>query len=237
MPSQGFIILRHVNSNKTNLYWQECYDCIRVHYPENKIVIIDDNSNYNYITSKILTNTELIQSEFIGRGELLPFYYYIKHKFFDTAVIIHDSVFMNKNIDINIDKYKILWCFTHDWDQLEDETKMINSLSNNNELLNFHKNKNLWHGCLGGMCIITSDFLQLINNKYNISNLLNYVLTRYNRISFERVLGCIFNFEHRNVSYFGDIHYYCKYGYTYNDYKDYKYILHKMPLIKVWTGR
>ena len=45
MSSLGFIILRHVNSELTNKYWVNCYNCIRRHYPENKILIIDDNSN------------------------------------------------------------------------------------------------------------------------------------------------------------------------------------------------
>ena len=34
----GFILLRHVNSEKTNLYWQESYRCIRKFY-SNKIII------------------------------------------------------------------------------------------------------------------------------------------------------------------------------------------------------
>ena len=39
----GFIILRNVNSELTNKYWIHCYNCIRKYYPENKIIIIDDN--------------------------------------------------------------------------------------------------------------------------------------------------------------------------------------------------
>ena len=41
----GFIILRHVNSSITNTYWIRCYDSIRKYYPENTILIIDDNSD------------------------------------------------------------------------------------------------------------------------------------------------------------------------------------------------
>ena len=41
------------------------------------------------------------------------------------------------------------------------------------------------------MSIITHDYLTLINNKYPISNLLNFVLTRNNRCSFERVIACL----------------------------------------------
>ena len=51
-PTIGFIILRHVNSETTNLYWQLSYDNVRQFYPENDIIIIDDNSNYQYVSNK-----------------------------------------------------------------------------------------------------------------------------------------------------------------------------------------
>ena len=40
----GFIILRHVINETTNKYWNHCYDCIRKYYPEDRILIIDDNN-------------------------------------------------------------------------------------------------------------------------------------------------------------------------------------------------
>ena len=43
--------------------------------------------------------TFIIQNDFPKRGELMPYYYYLHNKLFDTAVIIHDSVFINKYID------------------------------------------------------------------------------------------------------------------------------------------
>jgi len=233
MSDFGFIILRHVNSSLTNKYWLHCYDCIRKYYPENNILIIDDNSNYNFITFKELYKTTIINSEYPGRGELLPYYYYLNNKLFDTAIIIHDSVFINSLIDINnINDYKILWDFEHKWDQIEDETKMINSF-NDIELTNFHKNKNLWVGCFGGMSIIKHDYLVFINNKYDISKLLKYVLNRYNRCSFERVIACLLQKHVSNKSLFGNIHKYCKWGFKFNEKEKYK----NLPVIKVWTGR
>ena len=64
--------------------------------------------------------TTIIYSEFNSRGELLPYYYFYRFKFFDTAVIIHDSVFINDFIDnrsLLTPNCKILWSFEHDWDQ------------------------------------------------------------------------------------------------------------------------
>ena len=78
--SIGFIILRHVDSAKTNEYWQECYKCIRNVYPDTKIVIIDDDSNPEFVTNGVsLINTIIIESEFKKRGELLPYYYYLQN--------------------------------------------------------------------------------------------------------------------------------------------------------------
>ena len=50
----GFIITRHVNSEKTNKYWNKCVRCIREFYPFRKIVIIDDNSNQKFVKSEMV---------------------------------------------------------------------------------------------------------------------------------------------------------------------------------------
>lgn len=232
MNDVGFIILRHVNNELTNKYWIHSYDCIRKFYPENKILIIDDNSNYNFITNKKLYKTVIINSMFPKRGELLPYYYFLQNKYFDTAVIIHDSVFINKYLNMNVDKYKLIWEFEHDWDQIEDETNMIN-IFNDKELLHFYENKSLWKGCFGGMTIITHDFLSHINNKYNLHKLLNCVVTRYNRCSFERVIACLLQKEYKKETLLGNIHAYCKWGMQFDEHEYYN----NLPLIKVWTGR
>jgi hypothetical protein len=231
--SFGFIILRHVNNELSNKYWIKCVNSIREYYPENNILIIDDNSNYNFITNEILYKTTVINSEYPKRGELLPYYYYLHNKkLFDVAVIIHDSVFINKYIDFSVEKYKFLWEFEHNWDQIEDETRMIN-IFNNLELKEFYENKDLWKGCFGCMCIITHDYLSYINNKYDISKLLEYVLNRYNRCSFERVIACLLQKEGNKETLLGNIHNYCKWGIHFNEIDNYKHL----PLIKCWSGR
>jgi hypothetical protein len=232
MNQIGFIILRCVKNELTNNYWNNCYECIRKYYPENQILIIDDNSNYEYIIERTLYKTTIINSEYPGRGELLPYYYYLHNKLFDVAVIIHDSVFINKYIDMNVEKYKLIWEFEHFWDQIEDETYMIN-LFNDKELLNFYENKHLWKGCFGGMSIIRHDYLIYINNKYDISKLLECVLTRFNRCSFERVIGCLLQFNGKNNTLLGNIHSYCDWEIQFNNKDNYKHL----PIIKVWTGR
>ena len=147
----GFIVLRHVNCEKHDKYWLYCYNCIRKYYPETQIIIIDDNSNYKFITNKTLYKTTVINSEYKGRGELLPYYYYIHNKLFSKAIIIHDSVFINSYIDTNIENYKFLWDFKHSSDQPKDELKMIN-LFNDEKLVKLYHNKRLWNG--SGGCLL-----------------------------------------------------------------------------------
>jgi len=236
----GFIILRHVNSYETNDYWKISYKAIRKYYPENKILIIDDNSNNEFLSTDEndkLYNTTIINSEYPKRGELLPYYYYLHNKLFDVAVIIHDSVFINKYIDFSVDKYKFLWQFEHIWDQIEDETFMIN-VFNDSELKEFYENKSLWKGCFGAMSIITHDYLTQINNKYDISKLLVYVLNRYNRCSFERVIACLLQKEANNKtqSLLGSMHDYFDHLGVGRGIREIEHYNH-LPIIKIWTGR
>ena len=190
--SSGFIILRHVNSKLTNTYWKECYYSIRKFYPENKILIVDDNSSDIFLTEDInLYNTTIIKSEYQGRGELLPYFYYLNNKLFDTAVIIHDSIFINNYLNLKVKNFRFLWKFNNNiCPQKEDEINLIKTLNNNSDLLKFY-NKREWYGCFGGMVIINHNYLKYIDSIYNIGNLLDSIKTRYNRCSFERVIGCI----------------------------------------------
>ena len=80
MSTYGFIITRHVNSDKTNQYWNQCVKLIRKFYPLIQIIIIDDNSNTEFVKSDFeYTDLTIIQSEYPKRGELLPYIYYLKY--------------------------------------------------------------------------------------------------------------------------------------------------------------
>ena len=233
----GFILLRHVNSNETNEYWKYSYNCIRQIYPENLIIIIDDNSDYNFITNIKMYKTSVIQSEYPKRGELLPYYYYSKNKFFDKAFIIHDSVFMNEYINTSyINSYKILWEFdpNNSLHQLGTNIKNIINVfeDDNKELYNFYETK-LWSGCFGAMSIITYDFLNNINIKYDLSLLLNVILNRRDRECFERVIGCLLQKDLKIKSLYGCIYRYIQWGIKMKDIGKYNHL----PIIKIWTGR
>jgi hypothetical protein len=237
MDTIGFIILRNVRCKKTNNYWINAYNNIRKYYPENWIMIVDDNSNNDFITTIDLYKTYVIKSEYPARGELLPYIYYLRNKLFDIAFIIHDSVLFNKRIeydDIITSSYKFIWDFeSNKWDNKENDMILLNALDNN-DLTEFYKNHHLWQGCFGCMTIINHNFLKQVNDKYDFNKLLNVITNRDFRCSFERILACMLIKEEPNKrTLLGNIHNYCDWGYSFDEIYNY---LH-LPLIKFWSGR
>jgi hypothetical protein len=110
-------------------------------YPKRRIVIIDDNSDANFVKAfREYTNLEVIASEFPGRGELLPYYYFYHRRFFDVAVIIHDSVFFHKRIAFekfrHIDAAP-LWNFPADTENVGNTLRLISGLKNRKRLVPF----------------------------------------------------------------------------------------------------
>lgn len=252
----GFIITRHVNSETTNKYWNQSVKLIRTHYPHNKIIIIDDNSKEEYIRGDYeYKNVEIIKSEYPKRGELLPYIYYLKHKWFDNAIILHDSVFIHRKI--NFDNINLpvlpLWHHVYDKEHLGNLIRIASHLKHFPELkqkllgseinvlgMGGNNKNNL---CFGAQCFINLKFLIHIEKKYNISNLVNAIHCRKDRCGLERIMGLLFCLESRNVckvgSLFGDILAQPRaFKYTYDTYmNDFK--KNKIPsiFVKVWTGR
>jgi hypothetical protein len=248
-----FIITRYIKDETTNKYWYNCYSSIRKVYPNVKIIIIDDNSPYkNTNIDNKLVNCKIIKSEYPQRGELLPYYYFHKYKYAKKAIILHDSVFINREIDINnVNTYKFLWNFRHQhFDPDRDAYNIISKL-NDSKLNSFYKDHTKWNGCFGSMSIITWNFLDKINTKYNFfDTMLSNIKNRHDRICFEQIFGCICTYiDKRRDTVFGDIHEWrhsiqnkgCKlqsnWHIRYDEYNKCNNIFNKEPIMKVWTGR
>lgn len=236
MNSIGFIILRHVTNETSALYWKQCYARIRRFHPEVPILLIDDASNSSFIREEdeeMMQNVRILRSEYPGRGELLPYYYYIHIPFCDKVCILHDSVFLNAPVNFDTPNYTILWTFEHWYDVPDQERSIISCLNNSVELLEFYEKKEEWKGCFGCMSIVRHSYLKMLDERYDFSRLLEKIKTRSERCLFERVIACILQFHgpHRNL--FGDIYAYCPWGVTYNQWKQYTHL----PAIKVWSSR
>ena len=254
MDSFGFIITRHVNSAQTNRYWNQNVRLLRALYPLRKIVIIDDNSNAEYVCDDgAYDNVQVIHSTFAGRGELLPYYYLLKHKFFDNAVILHDGVFIHQRIQF--EKLRgmpvlPLWSFNPDKENVGNTKRIVSHLRNSVGIQRMIANDEIalplfadkWHGCFGVQSYINLSFLERLEQKYKITNLVHVVKCRADRCCLERIFGAIFCAEYptllKHNSLLGNIMTYQAWGYSYDEYTD-DLQTGTIPrkVVKIWTGR
>ena len=234
-PDNGFIILRHVRSRYTNAFWIRCYKSVRKYHPDSRICIIDDGSDTDCVKREPLPNTIIVFSAYKHRGEFLPYYYMLKNDWFNKAVIIHDSTYLNQPFDFTVDKYKFLWNFKASWDRINHVKQLMSRLNNSKRLIEYYdSNNNI--GCFGAMTIIERSFLVQVDEVYSIEKLLDTINTRSSRMDFERVLGGMLLSIHtpEDVVAFGDIHEWQKWGRTYEKLNERD---KNLPIVKYWCGR
>lgn len=239
--SFGFVVVRHVNNATTDEYWKESYRCIRKYY-DNKIIIVDDNSDPNFLTNDLeMIDCEIVQSEYHARGEILGYYYFHKLHPFDRAIILHDGVFFNQKINLeNTENVRFLWWFKHYWDEDIPSLSLISKFNDCGDIVNKYIHKDEWIGCFGVMSVITWDFLNKIDIRHNFFKvILDNVKTRTERQHIERIFAstCYANDSSLNQGshLLGNIHDNYTWGITYEQYKAGFY--NHFPLVKVWTGR
>ena len=269
MNSFGFIMTRHVNSIQTNKMWIHNVSLLTKFYPNTPIVIIDDFSNPEYLTKiqnpKI--NITIINNlpQFKGAGELLPYIYYLRYKWFASALIIHDSTFIHTRINFSRIKTDVLplWHYKILREDVANAMQLSRHLTNNKELLNSLENTQFNTPlinvnnkapntidesklCFGVQAFIRLPFLQKIEEKYHISNLTSFVKSRHDRCILERVFGEIFRMEMKNAnpnairySLLGNVYtHYNAFKYTFIDYEnDMKNKRIRHLIVKVWSGR
>lgn len=254
---------RHVNSAISNHYWQEAYRCIRQIYPNVLVLIIDDNSNPEYVQiypeTPLLTNVWFIQSEFPGRGELLAYYYFWKLQPFEKAFIMHDSLFLQPSFKDFFEKQqkeittaRFLWHFPHFFDEPEKEESYLFALEKAgclkntvNDLIYFHRGLlKDWLGCFGVMSVIDLSFLTHLVDKYHFFHWFTMVFSRNERYIIERVFAVLCCIEDRGAmkSIMGDIYETPRtFHFIWEDYMKGEWrndaSMSQLPLLKVWSGR
>jgi hypothetical protein len=192
-----------------------------------------------------LTHCQIVSSEYPRRGELLAYYYFLQHHWFDKAVIIHDSIFVREKVDFNGCKnVKFLWHFESN-DRFDDqvfETRFLRYMKG--PYLDMYKEKKeYWKGCFGMMSVIEHSFLKKISYMFVLRD---HIKSRRHRSCMERIFA-VMCFHHypelmRDCSFFGDIQnvYPRKWGYTLSEYEQdeqHKRTHDLPPFVKVWTGR
>ena len=126
-------------------------------------------------------------------AELLPYIYFYKYKWFNKMLFVQDSVFINKYIDFSEFKdVKFIAYNTpeEDFGSGNQVNTLLENISNNNEI-KILRDSLKWKSCWGVQSFIEYDFLQIIEKKYNIENLINHIKDRPHRVGFERVFGLL----------------------------------------------
>jgi hypothetical protein len=191
--SFGFIFTRCIKKDDDNKIWITCYNNIRKFYSE-PILIISDNCNKDMIQNIPLENTVVIESEFNGSAEILRYYYFYKLRPFNKAIIIHDSMMVNKKFDYaNYDLKDVifLWHFEKNKIHFPDEERELLMLTHNDDIIKLYES-HIWVGSLGGTSFITYEFVKLLQDKFNFLEYVNYLcLRREYRHSFERTFSVL----------------------------------------------
>lgn len=242
----GFVMIRHVCSKATDLYWKESYRCIRRWYPEIPIMIVDDSSKREFLQEDmVLTNCTVIYDTLHkGSAELLPYYYFHLLRPFETAVVIHDGVFLQQRVDFSLDPEepcRFLWNFPHWYDDeiFDGIQNVYSTLPNPDRFTNLYHRKEAWQGCFGVMSILRWEFLDKVHHEEGgwLSRWLDVVKTRDNRHALERAFPLVLTYHYPSMrqALLGGIYDYLPWGVTFTDYltRDYS----DKPLMKVWTAR
>jgi len=246
--SYVFVILRNIQSVRDNDLWISSYNSIRKYYT-NHIVIIDDNSTINTVNGR-LTDTDVIKSEWRGAGEILPYYYFLKEKWADRMIFLHDSMFLHRPFQPSEleGAIRFHWHFDH---EDRDDRRILNLLSLLNESddirTSFSDSDFQWKGCFGGASIVDLDVVEKLEEKYElISKLISTIRTRNDRKAFERILGIVVWYEKlidsSTPSNFGSILAYPKaFESQNNNIETAAHIVsqtnYNTSILKVWRGR
>lgn len=251
-------ITRHMNNDTTSRYWIHNYHCIRRIYSNVNIVIIDDNSNpeylvndnnFNDVTFKYINKTSM--NKLIGCGELLPFYMFHNDRPTTYALFIHDSVFIHKPIHKFIfeSDYISLWSFKSlNWYRqlYVNSVNILSKFNNGNELVKIYKQYETWEGNFGCMCVVSKYYIDLLNSKFNFLDVgIKNIYNREDRMVLERALAIYYNYLHGEnpPTIFDDIHSWAltniskMWDLSWKEYIKNETNFQEIPLIKIWSGR
>jgi len=233
--------------------FRECYQAIRKFHPDLKIIFIDDNSDKAVLEEDTeMQNIEVIQSEYPAAGEYLPYWYMLQRKLYKKAIFLQDSMILNGPIAYqDVNDYMFLYEFPAVQGHLEGEQgkwipTLLETTKEREKLLDIYRKKE-WRGCWGSMMVITSDFLNNMEEKLGISKWNTIINSRIHRISLESAIGvcCMFmKPDKEKVSLFGsamDMLVMKDPGnekYTFDMYMADKGVdKARNSIIKVWSGR
>lgn len=228
----GFIVPSYCANEIHLRQLLRCIKSIRQYYLTNKIIIIDDYSNFNlkeyFDDDNIIIKLSLNK----GSADMQTFKIFLENYLFDKAIIMQDSFILeNELININdIIDVKFLWHFTnhkHHWDIIlepRDDFNINNNIVSHTDLIKFNikkdfakypnfcdyalynlDNKYNWVGCFGCLCVISKNCLIHMNKTLNFVDKFVNCTSNRDRRSAESIFSLICHFIFRERNFFDSV--------------------------------
>ena len=228
--SFGFIIPVCCREDVHLRQLHRCIESIRKYYQEEKIILIENSREKYNIVEEFKEDHNIIVQESFNKGseDQQIFKVFLETSLFEKAVFVQDSMLLNKKLD-NIDEIndiKFIWHFTNHrvhWDKIREPISeynrknkiithtdlikhcLIKDYSDNQDFVNFSlnglKNKHLWVGSFGSLCIITKNYLKILNKDINfVEKFVTYSTNRNRRVN-ESIFSLLCHYKFPNINF------------------------------------
>jgi hypothetical protein len=198
-----FVVLRHVRRWVHAPLWRRCVESIGRFHPGVPIVVIDDNSEPRMVQPRRDAPdppgiTCVIQSEYPGAGEILPYHYFLQGRFASRSMIfLHDSMYLKRPLsrqELTSRRMVFLWHFEPNRNRGDVVLEFCRRIGGREgaSLLSLYS-ANRWKGCFGSATIVDIDTLRQWESRYRfVSTLLPVINSRHHREALERIIGVIY---------------------------------------------
>ena len=199
MDNFCFIIPSYCSSELHGLQLKRCVKSIRK-WHDNKIFLIDDYSDFDvnsYISE--FDNIEIIKSQVKAGGDMITYLNFSQTDGFKNAVIFQDSMTLEHELEnvTDINTVEHIWYFTNHrlhWHKIKEPdteynrennikvhddlmmdciNKMIDKKEFREWAINIYPQKERWSGNIGCQSIIDKNFLNELDEKTGIINILS----------------------------------------------------------------
>lgn len=211
---------------------KRCIHSIRQFHEKNRIFLLNDSyDEYDKKVSECFHDDGRIiiyKSIVRGSADQQAFHFFLQNIEDDIAIILQDSMILNKPLD-NIDGktgIQFLWHFTnhvYDWDTIKEPVNEFNiqhNIKSHTDFIRYHLHKkykqngdfilfaehalihkNTWCGCFGNCCIIHKDALIEMNNKVHFSTCFLFDTSNRERRANETIFSLICHYTFPNVDF------------------------------------
>jgi len=222
IPEFGIIIISYQINDNTFIVLKKGIEHIIELYPNVPIIVIDDYSPIpikNRLES--YSNVKVALSDKKGLAEIAPYIYMNNYKPFKKVLILHDKYHILKPIDLLYSEQPIRFVkyannHIRDWSNIEEsptEYNIINNIRTHDDkiidfvkntydvnhpfyeyFMNIYSNKQEWTVCLGIMSFITLEFIEELQEKTNLMNIIEKLNDRRDRMVLESLftIQCLY---------------------------------------------